>query len=60
MFGSIHSTEIVAAIAEQTGIEIDRKKVQLAEPIKTAGTHVVPVKLHTDVEFPVTVEVVGA
>ncbi len=60
LFGSIHSAEIVAAIAAQTGIEIDRKKVHLDEPIKTAGTHVVPVKLHTEVEFPVTIEVVGA
>jgi ribosomal protein L9 len=29
----------------------------MGEPIKEAGTHTVPVKLHTDVEFPVTVEV---
>ena len=31
----------------------------LAEPIREAGTHLVPVKLHADVEFPVTIEVVG-
>ena len=60
LFGSIHAHEIVAAIAEQTGIEIDRKKVRLDEPIKTSGTHLVPVKLHTDVEFPVTLEIVSA
>ena len=40
-------------------MEIDRRKLVLAEPIKTLGTHAVPVKLHADVEFPVTVEVVA-
>ena len=60
LFGSLNVGEIVTAIADQTGIEIDRKQVHLAEPIKTEGTHLVPVKLHTDVEFPVTVEVVSA
>jgi len=60
LFGSIHAAEIVAAIAAQTGIEIDRKQVRLDEPIKTAGSHIVPVKLHPEVEFPVSLEIVGA
>ena len=47
----------MAAIATQKGVEIDRKQVHLSEPIKTVGTHLVPVKLHANVEFPVTVEV---
>ena len=38
---------------------IDRRKLVLPEPIKSLGTHVVPAKLHADVEFPVTVEVVA-
>jgi large subunit ribosomal protein L9 len=59
LFGSITSTDIVEAVAAQAGIEIDRKRVHLAEPIKTLGTHLVPAKLHTDVEFPITVEVVA-
>ena len=57
LFGSVGVAEVVDAIASQTGIELDRKQVKLAEPIKEAGTHLVPVKLHADVEFPVTVEV---
>jgi large subunit ribosomal protein L9 len=60
LFGSIHAADIVSAITAQTGIEVDRKQVHLDEPIKAVGTHLVPVKLHADVEFPVTVEVVGA
>ena len=57
LFGSITTADIAAAISEQKGVEIDRKQIVLAEPIKTVGTHLVPVKLHANVEFPVTIEV---
>jgi large subunit ribosomal protein L9 len=57
LFGSVGTGEVIAAITAQTGIALDRKQVRLAEPIKEAGTHAVPVKLHADVEFPVTIEV---
>jgi ribosomal protein L9 len=53
------STAYVINVAEQTGVELDRKQLSLDEPIKTLGTHLVPAKLHSDVEFPVTVEVVA-
>ncbi len=59
LFGSIGTAEIAGAIAAQTGIDIDRRKLHLEEPIKATGTHLVPAKLHPDVEFPVTVEVVA-
>jgi large subunit ribosomal protein L9 len=59
LFGSVTAADIVAAIDAQTGAQIDRRKLVLAEPIKSLGTHVVPAKLHADVEFPVTVEVVA-
>ena len=57
LFGSITTADIAEAIAVQKGVEIDRKQIILTEPIKTVGTHLVPVKLHANVEFPVTVEV---
>ena len=57
LFGSVTLADVADAVAAQTGIELDRKKMHLAEPIKTVGTHHVPVKLHADVEFPITVEV---
>lgn len=60
LFGSITAADIVRAIAAETGIELDRRKVHLAEPIKSVGTHEVPVKLHAAVEFRVTVEAVPA
>jgi large subunit ribosomal protein L9 len=60
LFGSITSADVVEAVAAQTGVELDRRKLQLDEPIKSLGTHEVPVKLHSDVEFRVTVEVARA
>ncbi|MDQ1370819.1 MAG: large subunit ribosomal protein, partial [Acidimicrobiaceae bacterium] len=39
-------------------IELDRRRLHLEEPIRSLGTHEVPVKLHTDVEFRITIEVV--
>jgi large subunit ribosomal protein L9 len=59
LFGSVGTAEVVDAIASQTGIELERRQVKLDEPIKEAGSHLIPVKLHADVEFPVTVEVSG-
>jgi large subunit ribosomal protein L9 len=58
LFGSVTSTDIAEAIEAQTGIHLDRRKLHL-EPIKTLGTHEVPVRLHSDVEVPVTIEVVS-
>jgi large subunit ribosomal protein L9 len=57
LFGSVTSSDVVEAVAKQTGVELDRRKLQMDEPIKSLGTHEVPVKLHADVEFRVTVEV---
>jgi large subunit ribosomal protein L9 len=59
LFGSVTTTDVAAAVHEQTGIEVDRRRLQLDEPIKSVGTHQIPTKLHPDVEFAITVEVVG-
>ena len=60
LFGSVSVAEIADAVAEQTGVTIDRRNLHLDEPIKTTGTHLVPAKLHAEVEFPITVEVVAS
>ena len=60
LFGSVSVAEIADAVASQTGVEIDRRQLHLEEPIKTVGTHLVPAKLHAEVEFPITVEVVAS
>jgi large subunit ribosomal protein L9 len=60
LFGSVTAADVVAAVAAQTGIELDRRRLHLEEPIRSLGVHQVPVKLHADVEFPVTIDVVRA
>lgn len=59
LFGSVTTADVAEAIATQTGITIERRQLHLDEPIKTTGTHSVPAKLHSEVEFPVTIEVVA-
>ena len=54
------SKEIGKAITEQLGLDIDKKKLVLPEPLKTFGTHEVPVKLHKDVTAKLAVKVVEA
>jgi large subunit ribosomal protein L9 len=59
LFGSVTTADVVEAVHAQAGVELDRRRLHLAEPIKSLGTHEVPVKLHADVEFQITVEVVA-
>ncbi len=56
-FGSVSSKEIAAAAQEQLGLDIDKKKVQLKEQLKSLGTFHVPVKLHPKVTAELTVNV---
>lgn len=57
LFGSVTAADVVAAVSDQAGIDIDRRLLALDEPIKELGTHYVQARLHADVEFPITVEV---
>ncbi|MCI8887200.1 MAG: 50S ribosomal protein L9 [Hungatella sp.] len=59
-FGSVSGKEIGKAIQEQLGLDIDKKKLVLPEPLKTFGTHEVPVKLHRDVTAKLAVKVTEA
>lgn len=56
-FGSVSSKEIAEAFKKQHGIEIDKKKITLDEPIRTIGTSIVTVKLHREVTAKLTVHV---
>jgi large subunit ribosomal protein L9 len=58
LFGSVTSSDIVDAVKEQTEIEIDRRQLD-GDSIKTVGQHTVTASLHTDVSFPITLEVVA-
>lgn len=59
VFGSVSSKEIAEAAKAQTGLDLDKKKMQLPEAIKTLGTFEVPVKLHPQVTAKLSVQVVG-
>jgi large subunit ribosomal protein L9 len=60
LFGSVTSADVVDAVAQQAKVTLDRRRLHLDEPIKSLGIHEVPVKLHADVEFRVTLEVVAS
>ena len=56
-FGSVSSKEIAQAVKEQLGLEVDKKKIQIKEPIKSLGMHLVPVRLHPQVSAELKVHV---
>lgn len=57
VFGSVSSKEIVTAAKQQFGFDIDKKKLQMPEPIKAFGTYEIPVKLHPQVTTILKVQV---
>jgi large subunit ribosomal protein L9 len=57
LFGSITSSDIAEAVKRETGIEIDRKKVELNEPLKIVGDYNVPVKLFQEVSATLKIKV---
>ncbi|MDQ4070856.1 MAG: 50S ribosomal protein L9 [Actinomycetota bacterium] len=60
LFGSVTTADLVEAVQQQAGVTVERKRIHLEEPIKTLGSHEVPVRLHPEVEFRLPVEVVPA
>jgi large subunit ribosomal protein L9 len=60
LFGSVSQADVVAGVKRFTGIELEKAHVQLAEPIKSIGLYEVRVKLHPDVEFPLSLDVIPA
>jgi large subunit ribosomal protein L9 len=59
LFGSVTATDVVDAVRAQIGVELDRRETRLAEPLKELGPAEVPVKLHSDVEVALAVDVVA-
>lgn len=57
-FGSVSTKEIAAEAKKQLGLELDKKKMQLSEPIRSFGMTEVPIKLHPKVTGKFTVHVV--
>lgn len=59
VFGSVSSKEIAVAAKAQLGLELDKKKIVLDEPIKSLGVHNVSIRLHKDVMATLKVHVSG-
>lgn len=57
VFGSISSKEIAAEVKKQYKVDIDKKKMQLQEPIRSLGVHIVPIRLHPKVTTELKVKV---
>jgi large subunit ribosomal protein L9 len=59
LFGSVTPGDILDAVEAQSGVALDRHRLVSHEPIKSLGTHEIAVRLHSDVEFPLHIEVVA-
>lgn len=59
LFGAITSMDIAGAIKEQTGEEVDRRKIVLSKPIKETGVETVEIKLFQDVSAKVVIRIEG-
>jgi large subunit ribosomal protein L9 len=57
LFGSVGPADIAAAVREAGGPELDRRRIEVPDPIKTLGSHQVRVRLHSEVSATVAVDV---
>lgn len=60
LFGSVSTSDVAAAVKAAGGPELDRRKIEVANPIKTVGSHQVAVRLHPEVSATLEIEVLGA
>ncbi len=59
LFGSVTPADIAAAVKSAGGPELDKRRIEVGNPIKTVGTHKVAVRLHPEVSATVSIEVTG-
>jgi len=60
LFGSVGPADIAAAVREAGGPELDRRRIEVRDPIKTVGAHQVRVRLHPEVSAPVDIDIVAS
>jgi large subunit ribosomal protein L9 len=60
LFGSISTADIAAAVREAGGPELDKRKIEVKNPIKTVGSHQVTVRLHPEVSAKLDIEVAAS
>ena len=59
LFGSVTTSDIVKAVQDAGGPKLDRRSLNLKHPIKIAGKHKIPVKLHQSVSTAITINIVN-
>ena len=57
LYGSVSARDIAEQLKEQ-GFDVEKKMIMLSEPIKTLGSYIVPIRLHSDITSEITVKVV--
>jgi large subunit ribosomal protein L9 len=60
LFGSVGSADIAEAVREAGGPELDRRRIEVRDPIKTLGSHQVRVRLHPELSAPVDIDIVAS
>lgn len=60
LFGAVTPADIVAAVSAAGGPQVDKRRIEMGNPIKTVGTHTVAVRVHPEVTANVNLEVVSA
>jgi large subunit ribosomal protein L9 len=60
LFGSVTAADVAAAVTAAGGPNLDRRRIEIAQPIKTVGSHTVSVRLHPEVAAQLTVDVAPA
>ena len=60
LYGSVSVADVVEGIRRFTGIELDKSQVEMDESIKAIGLHEIQIKVHTEVEFPLTLDIIPA
>jgi large subunit ribosomal protein L9 len=60
LFGSISTADIAAAVKRAGGPDLDKRKIEVTNPIKTVGAHQIAIRLHPEVSATLTIEVEGS
>ncbi len=60
LFGSVTTNDVIDGVLKFTGVQLDRSVIQMSAPIKSIGLHEVMVKLHPEVQFALTLDVIPA
>jgi large subunit ribosomal protein L9 len=60
LYGSVTVNDVAEGINRFTGVQLDRGQIEITRPIRAIGLHEVQVRLHPEIEFPITLDVIPA